>query len=68
MKLAAQQGQVPPEVARLVNTLAASAQTDLQQRCREFLALIKRGPIMVQVLPVDARYVITFIMFIMRTS
>ncbi|CAN0334943.1 unnamed protein product [Ascophyllum nodosum] len=55
MKLSAQAGEVSPPVAHLLTLYSQSKQSDLQQRCLEFLQLAREGPAaMAAVLPVDA--------------
>ncbi|CAN0028204.1 unnamed protein product [Ectocarpus sp. 6 AP-2014] len=55
MKLSAQSGEVSPPVAHLLTLYSQSKQSDLQQRCLEFLQLAREGPAaMAAVLPVDA--------------
>lgn len=47
--------EVSPPVAHLLTLYSQSKQSDLQQRCLEFLQLAREGPAaMAAVLPVDA--------------
>ena len=54
MKLCAQAGGCPPSVHTLITDYAKNKSLDVQQRCIEFLTLVKTSDIMVDALPVDA--------------
>ncbi len=63
LKLAAQSGTVPAIVADFIDHFCKSCDSDLQQRCLEFQALVQRGDIMGSCLPMDARLgLISFIL------
>lgn len=54
MKLTAQSGSCPGSVRAFIEQLSSSRDVDLQERCLEFLSLVDKASVMVQVLPVDA--------------
>jgi AP-4 complex subunit epsilon-1 len=54
MKLTAQEGACPPRIVHFITQFTQSASLDVQQRCIEFMALLRNSSTMVDVLPSDA--------------